>query len=274
MKIPHQRVPPSPHRSQKCHGPTPKEHRQETEAGPRTSWRTFVTNGWLNTASGSSSTVSFLPLPLDLVRSWLHVQTSPKEDLLPSGTYVPERTAILQGNPASEARRPQSPREPGRWLGARLPLSWPQDRKWAPQPGRGLTGGRPAGTQTPPGGGCHLHFRNAIGVPSERSKTFLPPVSPQPGTGDPQSPPSLWLEGCSRPSPSAWEASVNLGAHFLLPRVRGPLTVGTVRPPSHTPSTTQLAQPFPGDVCCRPSPGSHPGPHVAAFNPRGGGGGR
>ena len=114
MKIPHQRVPPSPHRSQKCHGPTPKEHRQETEAGPRTSWRTFVTNGWLNTASGSSSTVSFLPLPLDLVRSWLHVQTSPKEDLLPSGTYVPERTAILQGNPASEARRPQSPREPGR----------------------------------------------------------------------------------------------------------------------------------------------------------------
>ena len=102
-------------------------------------------------------------------------------------------------------------------------------------------------------------------------KPFLLPVSPQPGTGDPQSPPSLWLEGCSRPSPSAWEASVNLGAPFLLPRVRVLLTVGTVPPPSHTPSTTQLAQPSPGDFCCRPFPHSYPGPHVGAFNPQGGG---
>lgn len=44
----------------------------------------------------------------------------------------------------------------GRWLGGRLPLSWAQqphiqDRKWAPQPGRGLRGGRPVGTQTLPG---------------------------------------------------------------------------------------------------------------------------
>ena len=50
-----------------------------------------------------------------------------------------------------------------------------------------------------------------------------------------------------------------MGAPFLLSRVRLLLTVGTVPPPSHTPSTMQLAQPSPGDFCCHPFPAPIPG---------------
>ena len=260
----------------------PQAHPQGAQAGDRSRSQDIlenVTNEWPNTASGSGSTMSFLPLPLDLVRSWLHVQTSPRENLLPSGTDVPERTAIPKGKAASQARRPQSLSE--NWQVAGRPPS-PLSASAASRSGQetGSPAWQGAQRRLPCGHPNPLRVVGATfisempsGVPCERLSPSSCPFLLSLGQESPQSPPSLWLEGCSRLSPSAWESSANLGAPFLFPRVRVLLTVGTVPPPSHTPSTTQLAQPSPGDFCCRPFPHSHPGPHVGAFNPRGGGGG-
>lgn len=143
--------------------------------------------------------MSFLPLPLDLVRSWLHVQTSPKENLLPSGTDVPERTTIPQGKATSQARRPQS--LPENWQVAGRPPS-PLLGSAASRSGQEM--GSPAwqGAQRrPPCGhpnppwmvGAIFISETPSGVPCERSKPFLLPVSPQPGTGDP--PKALPLSG-------------------------------------------------------------------------------
>lgn len=148
----------------------PRAHPQGAQAGDRSRSQNIlenVTNEWPNRVSGSGSPMSFLPLPLDLVRSWLHVQTSPKENLLPSGTDIPQRTAIPQGKAASQARclqslpenrqvagRPPSPLgvssltfRTGNGL-PRLAGGSEEAALWAPKP--------------PPGGGCHLHFRNAL----------------------------------------------------------------------------------------------------------------
>lgn len=93
------------------------------------------------------------------------------------------------------------------------------------------------------------------GVSSEGSKPFLPPVSPQPGVGDP----NVLLSG-SRAVHGYFlvlgisEAPASLGAPFLLPLVgdRVLWIVGAVLPPSHTPSATPLAPP------CGPSRGLNP----------------
>lgn len=115
--------------------------------------------------------MSFLPLPLDLVRSWLHVQTSPKENLLPSGTDVPERTTIPQGKATSQAKASaESPRElAGGWEAAfpSLGLSSLTFRTGNGLPS--LAGGSEEAALWAPkpslDGGCHLHFRNALRGP-------------------------------------------------------------------------------------------------------------
>ena len=195
----------------------------------------------------------------------------PRRTCCPLGLMSPKEPPSPKGRPHPRQGVYRVSQRTGRWLGGHLPLLASAASRSGQEMGSPAWQG--AQRRLPCGHPNPLRVVGATFISETPSgvKPFLLPVSPQPGTGDPQSPPSLWLEGCSRPSPSAWDASVNLGAPFLLLRVRVLLTVGTVPPPSHTPSTTQLAQPSPGDFCCRPFPRSYPGPLVGAFNPRGGG---